>query len=116
VLTVTVPLFGGGLVVRATPDGVSGWSNFDRECVWEDWAREDYGFQKEIYWHLAELLTDALKWVRERFPEAGFPEMEHSDWQETDFGWLAKRDGILIRLDPEEGLVVATDPFVRLSL
>lgn len=112
-LAVSVPEFGGEMVLRVGPDGASGGHSLNLANVWKDWAGEDYGVQKEIYWQLAGLLMDALTWVRKVCPEAGFPELEPSDWRETDFGWLAEKDGLFVRLDPEDGLAVWEDPFGR---
>ncbi len=110
VLAVSVPEFGGEMILRAGPDGLSAHDTLDKERIWQ-WSGESYGSQKEIYWNLAELLIYALAWAREIRPDAGFPELEPSDWRETDFGWLIEKDGLLMRLDPEDGLTVVTDPF-----
>lgn len=110
VLAVSVPEFGGEMILRAGPDGLSAHDTLDKERIWQ-WSGESYGSQKEIYWNLAELLTDALAWAREIRPDAGFPELEPSVCRETDFGWLAEKDAFLVRLDPEDGLVVVADPF-----
>lgn len=100
----------GEMAVWAARAGVLGVSELDTKAIWER-SGQDYGAQKEIYWKLAEMLTDALAWARETLPEAGFPELELEDWTETDFGWRAERGGVFFRLDPEDGLAVEADPF-----
>ena len=95
------------MVVSAGGD-LTGGDTLDAEKIWQE-SGQDYGVQKEFYWELAELLTGALEWAQERCPL--FPKLSLDDWKETDYGWRAERNGVMLRLDPEDGLVVVADPF-----
>jgi len=106
-LTVCAPGY-GEMVVSVGSTGLSGYEDLDYDKIWE-YSREDYGERKQFFWHLAELLTDALSWARDLCPL--LPEIAIEDWQETDYGWRAERNGVMFRLDHDGLVVVVDDPF-----
>jgi hypothetical protein len=105
-LTVCVPGY-GEMVVSAGGE-LTGYETLDHNKIWEH-SREDYGERKQFFWHLAELLSDTLSWARELCPL--LPEVNLEDWRETDYGWRAERDGVMLRIDHDGLVVVADDPF-----